>query len=46
MHRIDAVDESAKTAIAFTYTQATDGVSEERVLITEKEGKISMEKII
>ena len=44
--RLDAVDESTKTAIAFTYTQTTEGIKEERVLITEKEGEISVERIV
>jgi len=44
--RLDVVDETARTAIAFTYVQATEGIKEERVLIAEKEGKISVEKIL
>ena len=44
--RLDAVDETAKTAIAFIYTQTTEGVKEGRVLITEKEGKISVARIV
>jgi len=44
--RLDVVDETARTAIAFTYVQATEGIKEERVLITEKEGKISVERIV
>jgi len=45
-YRLDVVDEATKTAIAFTYTQTTEGIKEERVLITEKEGKISVERIV
>ena len=45
-YRLDVVDEATKTAIAFTYTQTTEGIKEKRVLITEKEGEISVEKII
>jgi len=45
-YRLDVVDEATKTAIAFTYTQTTEGIKEERVLIAEKEGKISVERIV
>jgi len=44
--RLDAVDETAKTAFAFTYTKTTEGIKEERVLIAEKKGKISVERIV
>ena len=46
MRREGCIEGDAKTAIAFTYTQATEGIKEERVLITEKEGKISVERIV
>ena len=44
--RLDVVDETARTAIALTYVQATEGIKEERVLITEKEGKISVARVV
>lgn len=45
-YRLDTVDESSKTAIAFTYAKTTEGVEEERRLIAEIEGKIAAEKIL
>jgi len=45
-YRLDVVDEAAKTAIALTYVKTTEGVKEDRVLIAETEGKISVEKIV
>ena len=45
-YRLDTVDESSKTAIAFTYAKTTEGIKEERMLIAEIEGKIAVEKIV
>jgi len=45
-YRLDAVDEAAKSAIAFVYKTTTDGVSEERVLVAEIEGEIRVRKIV
>ncbi|RLI87611.1 MAG: hypothetical protein DRP01_01260 [Archaeoglobales archaeon] len=45
-YRIESVDESARIAFAYTYTKTTEGVREERVLIVETEGQITVEKII
>jgi len=45
-YRLDTVDESSKTATAFTYVKTTEGVKEEKVLIAEVEGKIGVEKIV